>query len=65
MQEMWVRSLGPEDPLKEEMATCIGVLAWRIPCTEEPCGLQSLRSQRVRYNRARTPALLLLWSEDC
>ena len=46
-QEMWVRSLGREDPLKKEMATHSSILAWRIPWTEEPGGLQSMGSQRV------------------
>ena len=36
MQETWVRSLGPEDPLEKEMATHSSTLAWRIPWTEEP-----------------------------
>ena len=45
MQEMWVRSLGLEDPLEKEMATLSSTLAWRIPWTEEPGGLQSLGSQ--------------------
>ena len=40
MQETWVRSLGGENPLKEEMATHSSILAWRIPWTEEPGGLQ-------------------------
>jgi len=40
MQEMWVRSLGLEDPLEEAMATHSSILAWRIPWTEEPGGLQ-------------------------
>ena len=39
MQEMWVRSLGLEDPLEKEMATHSSILAWRIPWTEEPGGL--------------------------
>ena len=39
MQEAWVHSLGQEDPLEKEMATHSSVLAWRIPCTEEPGGL--------------------------
>ena len=42
MQETWVRSLGWEDPLKKEMATHSSILAWRIPCMEEPGGLQSM-----------------------
>ena len=36
MQETWVRSLGQEDPLEEEVATHSRILAWKIPCTEEP-----------------------------
>ena len=47
---MKVRSLGQEDPLKEEMATNSSILAWRIPWTEEPGELQSMRSQRVRHD---------------
>ena len=45
MQEMWVRSLGREDPLEKELATLSSTLAWRIPWTEEPGGLQSMGSQ--------------------
>ena len=45
MQEMWVRSLGQEDPLGEGMATS-SILAWRIPYTLEPGGLESMGSQR-------------------
>ena len=48
MQETQVQSLGQEDPLEEEMATHSSILAWRIPGTEEPGGLQSMGSQRVR-----------------
>ena len=47
IQETWVRSLGQEDPLEKEMATHSSILAWRIPWTEEPEGLQSTGSQRV------------------
>ena len=50
MQETWVRSLGWEDPLEKEKATHSGILAWRIPWTEEPGGLQSMRLQRVGHN---------------
>ena len=50
MRETWVRSLGREDPLKEGMATYSSTLAWRIPWTEEPGGLQSMGSQRVRHD---------------
>ena len=45
-----VRSLGWEDPLEREMATRSSVLAWRIPWTEEPGGLQSVGLQRVRHD---------------
>ena len=47
MQETWVQSQGQEDPLEKEMATHSSILAWRIPQTEEPGGLQSKGSQRV------------------
>ena len=50
MQETGVPSLGGEDPLEKGMATHSRILAWRIPWTEEPGGLQSVGSQRVRYN---------------
>ena len=46
---MWVRSLGQEDPLEEEMATHSSILAWRIPWTEKRGGPQSMGSQRVRH----------------
>ena len=49
-QETWVRSLGREDPLEEEMATHSSILASEIPWTEEPGGLQSIRSQRVGHD---------------
>ena len=48
MQETWVQSLGQEDPLEKGMKTHSSILAWRIPCTEEPDGLQSMGPQRVR-----------------
>ena len=50
MEETQVRSLGHKDPLQKEMATHPSVLAWEITWTEEPSGLQSLVSQRVRHN---------------
>ena len=50
MQEIWVQSLGQEDPLEEGMATHSGILTWRIPWTEEPGRLQSMGSQRVRLD---------------
>ena len=50
MQETKVWSLGWEDSLKEGMATLSSILAWRIPWTEEPGGLFSMGSQRVRHD---------------
>ena len=50
MQETWVQSLGREDPLEKEVAPHPSILAWRIPWTEEPGGLQSTGSQRVRHD---------------
>ena len=47
---MWVRSLSWEDPLEEGMATHSANLAWRIPGREEPGGLQSIESQRIRHS---------------
>ena len=52
MQEMQVWALGQEDPLEKEMATHSSILAWEIPWTEEPDGLQSMRSQKVRHDLA-------------
>ena len=50
MQETLVQSPGQEDPLEKEMATHFSILAWRIPWTEEPGGLQSMGSQRAGYD---------------
>ena len=50
MQETWVRPLGQEDPLEKEMTTQSSTLAWEIPWTEEPGGLQSIGSQKVRHD---------------
>ena len=52
MQETQARSLSWEDPLKKEMSTLSSILAWRIPWTEEPGGLQTMRSQRVGHDLA-------------
>ena len=49
VKQTWVQSMGPEDPLEEGMATHSSILAWKIPCTEEPGGLWSMRSQRVGH----------------
>ena len=50
MREAWVQSLGQEDLLEKEMATHSSTLAWKIPSTEEPSGLQSMGSQRVGHD---------------
>ena len=50
MQEMWVQPLGQKDPLEKEMATHSRILAWEIPWTEEPGGLQSMGLQRGRHD---------------
>ena len=49
-QEMWVQSLGQEDHLEEKMAIHSSILAWEVPWTEEPCGLQSIGLQSVRHD---------------
>ena len=49
-QETWIRSLGLEDPLKEDMATHSSIRAWGISWTEEPGGLQSMGLQRVTHD---------------
>ena len=53
-EEMWVQSLGWEDPLEENMATHSSILAWRIPWTEEPGWLQSIKLQRDELKRLST-----------
>ena len=50
MQETWVRFLGQDDPLEKAVATHSSILAWEIPWTDEPSGLQSMGSQRVRHD---------------
>ena len=50
MQEVQVQSLGQEDPLVKGMAIHSSILAWEIPCTEEPGGLQSMGLQKVRHD---------------
>ena len=52
MQDTEVQSLGWEDPLEKGMATHSSILAWRIPWTEEPGGLQAMGLQRVRHDCA-------------
>ena len=62
MWETWIHSLGWEDPLEEGMATLSSILAWRIPWTEEPGGLQSLGSRSVRHDSTHFNTLELLSS---
>ena len=59
MHETQVRSLGQEDPLDKEIATHSTSLAWKIPWMEEPGRLQSMGSQRVRYNLVTEHAMPL------
>ena len=61
MQETWVLSLGWEDPLEKEMAIHSSVLAWKIPWTEEPGGLQSMGPQELDT----TERLTLLQLSQC
>ena len=50
MQETQVLTLGGEDPLEKGMATYSSILAWKLPGTKEPSGLQSMRSQRAGHD---------------
>ena len=59
VRETWVRSLGQEDPLEKEMATHSSILAWRIPWTEEPGGLQSMGSQRAGHDWATSLQMVI------
>ena len=64
MWKIWVQSLGREDPLEKGMATQSSILAWRIPWTEEPGGLQSMGSQRVGHiwaTKHPSPLPVLFW----
>ena len=54
MQETWVQSLGCKDSLEKDVSTPSSILAWKIPWTEEPAGLQSMGSQRVGHDWAHT-----------
>ena len=75
MLKNWVWSLGQEDPLEKGMATHSRILAWKIPWTEEPGGLQSMGSQRVRHvwvtntftntlNKTSTEFPLYVWKDS-
>ena len=55
MKETWVRFLVRKDPLEKGMATHSSILAWEIPWTDEPSGLQSMGSQRVGHDLAIKP----------
>ena len=59
MQETWVSSLGWEDLLKKGMATHSIILAWKIPWTEEPDGLQYMGSQRTNTTEAQTLSVFI------
>ena len=50
MRETWVQSLGQEEPLEKEVVTHFSTLAWKIPWTEKPGGLQFMGSQRIRHD---------------
>ena len=60
MQETWVRPLGWEDLLEKEMVTHSSILAWRIPWTEEPGGLQPMGLQRVRHDWVTNTHMVLI-----
>ena len=60
-QEMQVQSLGREDPLEKEMATHSSILAWEIPWTEEPGGLQSMGLQRIVHDWVRMQVHVRTW----
>ena len=64
-QDTQVLSLGQDDPLEKEMATHSSILAWRIPWTEDPGGLQSKVLQRVRPNQACRHRMYDTESEPC
>ena len=59
-QETWVQSLGQEDPLERKWQPTPSILAWRIQRTEEPGGLQFMRSQRVGHDLATEHALTVI-----
>ena len=58
MQEIWVQSLGQEDPLEQEI---LNILAWRISWIEEPGSLQSIWSKKVRYD-VKTNTFIIKWN---
>ena len=64
MQEMWVRSLGWEDPLEKELGSDSSILAWRIPWTEKPGGLQSTGSQKSRTQLKTTRTIYAMLGNE-
>ena len=64
-EELGVQSLGREDPLEKKMSTHSRILAWRIPWTEEPGGLQSIRLYRVRHDRSDLACMYHLYFLFC
>ena len=64
MHETQVQSLGQEDPLEKGMTTHSSILAWRITCTEEPGGLTSMGSQRVRHHWVTNTFTFIQWSKN-
>ena len=65
IQETWIPSLDWEDPLEKGIATHSGILAWEIPRTEEPGGLQFMGSQRVRHDGTHLHARKLHYQNPC
>ena len=65
VQETWDQSLGGEDSLEEEMAAHSSILAWRIPWTEEPGGLQFMGSQRVGHDRRNNSFTFIVDLQCC
>ena len=65
MQQIWVRSLGWEDPLEKEMAIHSRILAWKIPWTKEPNGLQSMGLQRVEHDRVTSLSKVMKTDSLC
>ena len=62
--DTWVWPLGQEDPLGKEMATHSSILAWGVPWTEEPGGLQSMELQRVRHNLVKKQQFITLTTSN-
>ena len=62
---MWVRSLRQEDFLEEGMATHSSIIAWGMPWTEEPGGLWSIGSQRVRHDRSYLACIEIMGGSQC